>query len=359
MSPRLYGFAIVGGGVIAPYHAQSIAALPHARLRAVVDVVSDLADRRAAEWGCDGYTDVRAVLDRSDIDVVCVCVPSGLHAAIGAQVAAAGKHVVVEKPIDVTLEAADRLIDACRRQGVKLTVVSQHRFDPGVTRLHDAIAAGRLGRLVLGDAVIKVYRTQPYYDSAGWRATWTLDGGGALMNQGVHYVDLLGWLMGPVDRVVARCATVAHAIPVEDVALAVLTFASGALGMVEASTAAYPGFQERLEITGTGGTAIIVGGEVVTWELKDERGETGPYGAGILSAEAVPRPVTGTGTTAARKIAGHRAQLTDLLDAIATDRDPLVTGADARTALEIILAIYESARTGREVALPPVGTARL
>ncbi|HEX2647492.1 MAG TPA: Gfo/Idh/MocA family oxidoreductase [Candidatus Dormibacteraeota bacterium] len=349
----------MGAGVIAPFHARSIAALPNARLRAVVDVVPELAEQQAAEWGCDGYTDVRAVLDRTDIDVVCVCVPSGLHAEIGTQVAACGKHVVVEKPIEVSLEAADRLIGACRQHGVKLAVISQHRFDPGIRRLHEAVMAGRLGRLLLGDTIIKWYRTQQYYDSAGWRATWELDGGGALMNQGVHYVDLLQWLMGPVDRVVARCATGAHAIPVEDVALALLTFASGALGVIEASTAAYPGFPERLEITGSGGTAIVAEGEVVAWELKDEKGETGPYGAKVRFHQAVAPSAARTETGAAQKTAGHRTQLADLLDAIATGRDPVITGEEARKPLEIILAIYQSARTEREVALPLASVTRL
>jgi UDP-N-acetyl-2-amino-2-deoxyglucuronate dehydrogenase len=347
-----YGFAIVGCGVIAPFHADSIRALPNAQLRAVVDVVPELAERRAAEWGCDAYTDLRAVLDRPDVHVVSVCVPSGLHAAIGTQVAAAGKHVVVEKPIEISLAAADRLIGACRRHGVTLSVISQHRFDVGIQRLHDTIAAGGLGRLVLGDAFIKRYRTQQYYDSAGWRATWELDGGGALMNQGVHYVDLLQWLMGPVERVVARCATVAHTIPVEDVAIALLTFAGGAVGVIEASTATYPGFAERLEITGTHGTVVTEDGEIVTWALKSEQGETAPYGGKIRFQDPGRPPAPGPERARASKTAGHRAQLADLLDAIAVGRAPAISGEDARKPLEIILAVYESARTGREITLP-------
>jgi predicted dehydrogenase len=340
-----YGFAIVGAGVIAPRHAESIAALPRARLRAVVDVNGVAAERRAAEWGCDAHTDLGAVLDRSDVDVVSVCVPTGLHAAIGEQAAAAGKHIVIEKPIEVSLAAADRLIAACRRHRVKLAVISQHRFDPGVLRLREAISAGRLGRLVLGDAIVKWYRTAQYYGAGSWRATWELDGGGALMNQGVHYVDLLQWLMGPVDRVVGRVATAAHEIPVEDVALALLTFTGGAVGVVEASTAVYPGFLERLEISGTGGTVVIEDGRVAAWELKDERGETAPYGDAVArSGPAAPTPAV--------KGAGHQAQLADLLDAIATGRDPAVTGEEARKPLEIILAVYQSARTGRELRLP-------
>lgn len=347
MTDGAYGFAIVGCGVISAFHAQSIATIPHARLRAVMDTIPERAERFAAEWGADRYTDLAPLLDRADVDVVCICVPSGLHADIGIRAAAAGKHVVVEKPIDISLEAADRLIAACRRHGVKLTVVSQHRFDPGVRRLHAAVASGRLGRLILGDAIIKRYRSRQYYESAAWRATRELDGGGALMNQGVHYVDLLRWLMGPVARVAARCATALHPIPVEDVALALLTFANGALGVLQASTAIYPGFPERLEITGTNGTVIIEDGAVVSWEFKDEKGEGGPYGAKLRRAappEAAADP--------AARAAGHRAQLVDLLEAIEAGRDPEITGEDARQPLEIILAAYESARTDREIVLP-------
>ncbi|HEX5505133.1 MAG TPA: Gfo/Idh/MocA family oxidoreductase [Thermomicrobiales bacterium] len=352
MAGRTYGFAIVGGGVIGPTHARSIAALPNAALRAVVDVVPERAERLAREFGAQPYTDLDAALARPDVDVVCACVPSGLHAEVGARAAAAGKHVVVEKPIDVTLEAADRLIAACRAHRVKLAVISQRRFDPGVRRLRAALDAGRFGRLVLGDAIIKWYRTQQYYDSGDWRGTWALDGGGALMNQGIHYIDLLQWLMGPVERVVARRATAAHDIAVEDVAVALVTFANGALGVIEGSTAVYPGLPERLAISGAGGTAVIEAGEVTVWEFKDERGEVGAYGAKVRPG--APPPAAGTAADpAALEIAGHRAQLADLLAAIEEDRDPAVTGEEARKPLALILAIYESARTGREVVIAP------
>ena len=194
--------------------------------------------------------------------MVCVCVPSGLHAEVGVRAAKAGKHLVVEKPIDVTLAAADRLIEAARTAGVALTVISQHRFDPGLIELKRLLGEGALGRLVLGEASTKWYRTQAYYDSAGWRGTWAMDGG-SLMNQGVHYVDLLRWCMGPVTEVTAVCTTQAHQIEAEDTALAIVRFGSGAVGTILSSTAAYPGFPQRLEITGTEGTVIIEDGRIV------------------------------------------------------------------------------------------------
>ncbi len=278
-------------------------------------------------------------------------VPSGAHAEIGVQAAAAGKHIVLEKPIEVTLEAAARLIAASHKHGITLSVISQHRWDAGVQALKGLVDSGKLGRLVLGDAIVKWYRTQQYYESGDWRGTRELDGGGALMNQGVHYVDLLQWVMGPVERVFARTRTSAHEhIEVEDIALAVLSFASGAVGVIECSTAVYPGLSERLEVTGTGGTAIVEAGELKIRELKAEKGETSPYGGKVQTS-------TDSSSGAAANPAdisylGHREQLRDVLHAIESGGRPAIDGAEARKPLEIILAVYESARTGRDVSLP-------
>jgi len=347
---RTYGIGIVGCGVIAPFHARSAQSLPNATLRAVMDIVPEAAQKRAEEFGVEAYTDLDAMLARPDIDIICVCVPSGLHAEIGIRAAQARKHVLVEKPIDITLEAADRLIDACHEYNVKLGVISQHRFGAGMVQLREALDAGRFGKLILGDAIIKWYRTQGYYDSGDWRGTWALDGGGALMNQGVHYVDQLQWTMGPVKSIYAKAATAAHTIEVEDIVLAILTFENGAIGTVEASTAVYPGLPERLEITGTEGTAVIEAGRVKIWEFKDEKGEANPYGTKVKAEEAPA--ATGSADPAAIPSAGHRTQLANLIASIEGDATPAITGEDARRPLEIILAIYESARTGREVTLP-------
>jgi len=351
MHERTLGFAIVGCGVIAPFHARAISDLPNARLVAVMDLHEERAAQRGAEFGVDHSTAIEDVLRRPDVDVVCVCVPSGRHTEVGVQAARAGKHLVVEKPIDVTLGAADRLIAACRASGVQLTVISQHRYDLGVRRLRELLDSGRLGRPILGDAVIKWYRTQEYYDSGGWRGTWALDGGGCLMNQGVHYVDLLQWMMGPVDSVSARFSTAAHEIEVEDVVVAALRFRSGALGSLEASTAVYPGLPERLEVTGTGGTVIIEAGSLRVCELKDEKGETSPYG-GKLRPAAPPGGETGSADPAAISHYGHREQIREFVAAITTGREPMLSGEEGRKPLEIILAVYESARTGQVVQLP-------
>src|SRR5207342_2403184 len=209
---------------------------------------------------------------------------------------------VVEKPIDVMLAAADRLIEAARAAGVALTVISQHRFDPGLIELKRLLGDGALGRLVLAEASTKWYRTQAYYDSAAWRGTRAMDGG-SLMNQGIHYVDLLRWCMGPVTEVTAVCATQAHQVEVEDTALAIVRFGSGAVGTILSSTAAYPGFPQRLEITGTDGTVIVEDGRIVR--------RPGAGAVGALGAAADP---------AAIEVASHAAQIADLLAAVEEGR---------------------------------------
>jgi len=338
-----HGFGIVGTGVIGAIHADAIAMVPDARLAAVTDVAVSAAAAFAAAHHCAAEPDLDALLARPDVDVVSVCVPSGLHAEVGIRAARAGKHLAVEKPIDVTLDAADRLIEAARAAGVALTVISQHRFDPGLIEAKTLIDEGALGRLVLGEASTKWYRTQAYYDSAAWRGTHAMDGG-SLMNQGIHYVDLLRWCMGPVREVTALCATQTHQIEVEDTSLAALRFISGALGTIVASTSVFPGFAQRLEITGTGGTVTIEDGALVRRGFGSGAHEPGGPPGGAAAAGSNP---------AAVDVASHAAQLADLLTAIGARRDPAVTGEDGRAALEIVRAVYESARDGRPVILAP------
>jgi UDP-N-acetyl-2-amino-2-deoxyglucuronate dehydrogenase len=350
---REYGWGIVGCGVIGPTHARAVAGLPNAHLVAVTDLDQGKAKALAGSSGAAWEADLGALLARPDIDVVSVCVPSGLHAEVAVQAAQAGKHLVIEKPIDVTVAAADRLLGAAAAAGVGLTVISQHRFDAGVRRLRELTESGRLGRLTLGEAAVKWYRSQGYYDSGDWRGTWALDGGGALMNQGVHYLDLLCWIMGPVAEVTALCATQAHEIEVEDVALALLRFTSGAVGLVQAATAVYPGFPERLEVSGTGGSVVVEGGALRSSELVDERGEVGAYGVAATPTnpdnQDAPADHTAASDPAALADEAHRAQLADFLAALDQGGQPLVTGEQARADLAVIRAVYDSARLGRPV----------
>lgn len=345
---KVTGFAIIGCGVIGPTHANSIKSIEGAKLVACADIVEERAKKMAAEHGCEYYTDYSEMLKRTDVDIVDVCVPSGLHSKVGIDVARAGKHVIVEKPIDVSLEAADSLIKACKDAGVKLGCISQHRYDPDIAKLKKAVDEGKLGQLNFGGSHTKWYRSQGYYDSGDWRGTWELDGGGALMNQSVHYVDMLQYIMGPVDEVFAYCVTRAHErIEVEDIAVATVKFKSGAVGLLEGNTAAFPGFCTRLDIYGSDGSVIIENDRIKEWKLRSEGIEAGAYG-GAIESEKSETEKSGASTP---DIFGdsHTRQIKGFLEAVVNDTEPPTTGEDARHPLAIILAVYESARTGKPV----------
>lgn len=337
------GVGIIGCGTIAPNYAKSVAELPGARLVAVADIIPEKARKFAETHGAQAwYDDYRALLERDDVDLVCICTPSGLHGQIGIDAARAGKHVLTEKPMDVTLEQADRLIEACRSAGVKLGVVFQRRF-AGISRaIKKAVEDGDLGKLILGDVYLKYYRGQEYYDQDAWRGTWALDGGGVLMNQGIHGIDLLQWFMGPVASVYAHTATMARRIEAEDTAVAVVRFASGALGIIEGSTAVYPGLDHRIEISGEKGTILVEGEEIKRWEIAGDE-QKKPVATWDIGVDKIARNPSIIG------IGGHKLQIADMLDAIRNDREPAVNGEEGRKALAIILAIYRSAATGQPV----------
>jgi len=339
-------FGIIGAGVAGRYHAQAIAQTPGARLIAVCAGHPERAAALASTFNARVEPDVAALLACDDIDAVCICTPSGQHAEQGIAAAKAGKHVLVEKPLAITLADADALIDACRTAGVYLGVALQRRTDPDFCAAREAIAAGALGRPILGVITIPYLRTQKYYDSAAWRGTWTLDGGGALMNQGIHLVDLLIWLMGDeVVEVQARTATLAHTIEVEDCASATLRFAGGALGAIAATTAAAPGFPHRVEVYGTQGGIQIEGETIVRWETT---GHPPPASLHITSGSGRQEAGAGAHPTGISAI-GHTRIMGDFVAAIRERRQPLVPGSEARRALAVVLAIYESAREGRPV----------
>jgi len=350
MTEHAIRFGIIGTGVAGGFHARAIDRTPDARLVAVCAARPELAAGMAAQYHAEVVPDLAALLARDDIDAVSICTPSGQHAEQGIAAARAGKHVLVEKPLALTLADADALIAACRDAGVQLGVALQRRTDPNFRAAHNAIAAGALGRMVLGAITVPYLRPQSYYDSAAWRGTWALDGGGALMNQGVHLVDLLLWLMSDeVVEVQARADTLAHTIEVEDVVTAALRFASGALGTIAATTATAPGFPHRVEVYGTQGGMQIEGEAVVRWEtahMPAEGAQAGPQvttsGSGQQDAGpgADPRNI---------HMSGHTRIIEDFAAAIRAGRAPLVTGEDARRALAVVLAVYESARTGRPV----------
>lgn len=360
-------FALVGCGVIAATHVRALQELRD-RVDLVVcsDVVPERAKALAAQFGLKAaaYEDVLA---DPVIDAVTVCTPSGRHAEVGVPALLAGKHVIVEKPMEVSLEACDRLLAAQATSGTTLAVVSQHRFDPASQAVKTAVEDGDLGRLVLAQAQVPWYRTQDYYDSGEWRGTLEFDGGGALMNQGVHTLDLLRWTCGPVTTVYAQARTAAHErIEVEDAICATVQFANGAIGTVMASTAAYPGFPARLMVHGTRGGAVIEGDRLATLATLDgaTRGGEAPNAHSLQIATGGTRAASMTVDHTVRSPASkgdpdpadvwgraHRAQLLDFVDAAERGGRPLVDGIEGRNAVELVRALYDSARTGRPVTL--------
>jgi UDP-N-acetyl-2-amino-2-deoxyglucuronate dehydrogenase len=337
------GIAIVGAGIVARYHSAAIAATPGARLVAVSRSDAARAADAAAEFGVPCETSLDALLAREDVDAVCVCTPSGQHAAQAVAAARAGKHVLVEKPMALTLADADAMIGAAREAGVHLAVAFQRRTEPVYQAVRAAVAAGDLGHLMLGAASVPYFRSQDYYRSAVWRGTWAMDGGGALMNQGIHLADLLLWFMGEVVEVNARADTLAHAIEVEDNLACTLAFASGALGTIYATTAAAPGFPHRIELYGSEGGVQVEGEAVVRWHARTPAPEA-PAGSGAAAAGSGGSP-TAIGTT------GHTRLLADFVAAVREGRPPLVTGEEGRRSLALVLAVYESARSGQAVRL--------
>jgi UDP-N-acetyl-2-amino-2-deoxyglucuronate dehydrogenase len=358
-------FGVVGCGSVGPTLAGALMRIDEAQILAVADIdparAKDLAQK--IEVPRIYSSDAELIAD-PEIDVVCVCTPSGMHAEHAVRALEAGKHVAVEKPMEITLAACDRMIAAERHSGRKLTVISQHRFDPATIMVKEAIDSGKLGKIILADASVKWWRKQEYYDSSGgWRGTWGMDGGGSLMNQGVHTVDVLQWLTGGVESVFAHTATAAHDIETEDIAVAALKFNCGAIGTLTASTAAFPGLPARIDIYGTEGSAIIEGDRLKQMVLKN--GQT--FTAEDAAKDALAVAQGGTASVkdeAARRAAfkdkkagwgdAHRAQLLDLIRAIREDSQPLMNGPAARKPVEIVLSFYESARTQKLVRVADV-----
>lgn len=334
-------FGILGCGRVAPRHAQSLMQLKETRLTAVADIRPDRAERFAQEYGAAAYTHVDDLLARNDIDAVSICVPSGLHAALAVQALEAGKHVLVEKPIALAVDDADRMIATAARTGRKLAVVLQNRHNAPMQRLRALIDGGGLGPLYLGNATVRWFRPQAYYEDE-WHGTWAMDGG-ALMNQSIHHIDALQWFMGPVRSVYAYTATLAHHMEAEDVGVAVLKFVSGALGTIEGSTLTWPqNLEGSVAVFGARGSVKIGGtalNRITLWKVDGELEQE----AELLTSQRVDPPsVYGY---------SHREVIADFAHAVLNDGAPSTSALEARKSLELVLAIYESARTGREITL--------
>ncbi len=343
-------FGIMGCGLMAGFQEKPFEAAG-GKLIACFDRVPQAADRLAGQYtGCRAYHDLQEFLANGEIEIVTIGTPSGAHIEPALAAARAGKHIIVEKPLEITLERCDQIIAACKANKVKLATVFHSRFHDSSLQIKAAMESGRFGRLSLGDAIVKWYRTQEYYDSGAWRGTWELDGGGALMNQAIHTIDLLTWLMGPVVEISAHFALLAHErIAVEDTACATLKFANGALGTIVGTTASFPGYLKRVEISGSKGSAVLEEEDIVKWDFAEDS----PADIAVKEAMA-NRHSSGGGAAdpAAIGFMGHAKLFANMIAAIDGKEELVVDGEEGRRSVEIILGIYQAAESGQTVKLP-------
>ncbi len=343
------GIGIVGCGMIANFHAKAIADAAGAHLVGCASRRPEPAQAFGEKYGCRGFDSIEAMIADPEVNAVSICSPSGAHLDPALAAAAAGKHVIVEKPLEITTERCDQIIKACDDNDVRLAVTFQSRFHESSKLMKKAIDEGRFGKVTMGDAYVKWFRSQEYYDSGAWRGTWDLDGGGALMNQAIHSVDLLLWLMGPVAEISAMTATMTHErIEVEDVAVATLRFTNGALGVIEATTTAYPGALKRIEISGSHGTAVLEEEDIHTWQFAEETAEDEK-----IRTEMAGKTETGGGAADPSAIGhhGHTMLFEEVVASITENRPSLLDGHEGRRSVEVIRGIYESAQTGKIVKL--------
>ncbi|OHE89159.1 MAG: hypothetical protein A3G75_05530 [Verrucomicrobia bacterium RIFCSPLOWO2_12_FULL_64_8] len=346
-TPSPLGFGIAGVGVIAGFHAQAITAARGARLVAVAGRTPEktraFAEARGVPFWTTSFDELAA---RPEVDVICVCTSSGAHLEPSLAAARAGKHLVIEKPLEIALERVDELLRAADAAGVRVAAIFQGRFGEGARTVKAAIDAGRFGRLVLASAYVKWHRTAQYY--TGTRGRRAQDGGGALMNQAIHAIDLLQWYAGmPAEVHAWTTRRVYQHIEVEDTACASLRFPSGALGTIEASTALYPGWQRRLEICGENGAAVLEGDHIARWDFREARSEDDAIRATKDNAALGSGASSPTGITHH----GHQRQIQDLIDALRQNRPTAVDGHEGRKAVALVCALYESAQRGAPVKL--------
>ncbi len=342
------GFGIVGLGSISQTHALALRQQPDCCLVAGFHKNREKAEKWAAEYGCRAYCSLEDLLSDPEIDAVSITTPSGSHLDPALAAIRAGKHVMIEKPMEITEERVQLLIREAKAHHVLLCGIFQSRYLDAVQELKKAIAEGRFGTITLADAQFKWFRTQAYYDSGAWRGTWEIDGGGVLMNQGIHAIDLLIYLMGDPVEVSAFTATLAHErIEVEDTASAVLRFPDGALGVIEGTTGCYPGSQKRIEICGSKGQVILDEDVFTKWQFTDER----PEDPDIRSRFSVSLSAGGSNDPKAINISGHVREFADFAKAIRTGTAPLITGEEAIRSVHVIRSIYRSAETGMPVRL--------
>lgn len=329
---------IVGGGNISDTHARAALDIPGVEIAGMYGANVDRTRALVDKYGGELHTDLESLLAQPALDVVLIGSPSGLHADQAKAAVARGVHVLSEKPLDVSTAKVDELLRAAEGNGVQIGVFFQNRTSPDLAWLKRTVDGGGLGEVFLASAQVKWYRPPEYYASSRWRGTWALDGGGALMNQGIHTIDLLLWLLGDATRIYARTRTALHPIEVEDTVVACIEFANGAVATFEATTAAYPGFPRRLELTGRNGTVVIEDDRAAVVGVHEPLAEDPPGGVGNQNASASSATVS--------DVRAHRTVLEDFLDAIRTGREPMCSGREGRRSVATVEAIYRSAREG-------------
>ena len=338
-----FGFGIIGCGMISKWHAEAIRDIDNAYLVGVTDINKARAVDFAENNECIAFSDVDSLVQNEDIDVVCICVPSGLHSEYAVKVAKAGKHFVVEKPLAITREQLKAVVDACEENHVKGCVISQLRFSPSVQKAKRAIDDGLIGKLLFADLTMKYYRSPEYYSSVGWRGTRKMDGGGALMNQGIHGIDLIQYLAGPICSVSGICKTLTHDIEVEDTASLTVEFENGAIGTITGATSAFPGFPRYIEINGTKGSIALTEDKITFWSVDGEE----------IASEL---DVNGSNSSSHNDPAQisfdlHKKQISDMVDALKNDRSPLVDIYEGKRAVDVILSAYEANEKERRIFL--------
>jgi len=342
MSKKI-GYAVVGLGV-GMAHVSAAAESKNAELVAVCDLIQEKLDKVADAYeGTLTYLSFDEMLKNPDIDIVSICLPSSMHAEFAVKAMEAGKNVLVEKPIDITVEAAMKIEEARLRTGMKAGVIHQNRNNLNMAPIREAITSGRIGKLILGDFEVKWYRTQEYYDEGGWRGTWEWDGGGSLMNQAVHTVDLMQWLMGDVESVTSQMGIFNHDIKTEDMTVSIVKFKSGAIATFVSSTCVYPGAGTNIQVYGSDGSIEADGSRITMWRFRDEEeGEEERmielYNGGNSAAALDPKLCT-----------GHTSMVEDMIKAVMDDRDPQIMPLEAIKSVRIVNAVYESSKTGKPV----------
>jgi len=347
------GFGIIGCGTIGDIHAESINNTYGAKLIAVSDVDLEKAKKYSQKYNVKYYQDYKKLLERKDIDVINICLPSGMHMQSCIDAAEAGKNILCEKPLEVTLEKVDHINEIVRKKNVKLGVVFQKRYQESSRRTKKALEDKKLGSIISGSVYNKYYRSNEYYDSASWRGTWEYDGGGCLMNQGIHDIDLLQWFLGPVRSVYAITDTVAHKrIEVEDIAIVIIKFQNGAKGIIEASTSCYPGFPSFIQIYGTLGTITLRDDKITDWKFINPTKTDLDFSKKILIQKKPEQDDVDHSDPVAVLKNTHKYQIEDMIRAINKNISPEINGEEARKSIEIIQAIYKSSNTGEEITLP-------